>query len=128
MLEFGLIPELVGRLPIVVPLSPLDEEALIRILTEPKNAPVKQYQHYFAVGGADLELTDEALNPVAHKAMSRNTGARALRAILEEVMLELMYDLPDMDCAGVTYIMDEDVINGGKKLADLKQVRKKESA
>ncbi|MBI1371982.1 MAG: ATP-dependent Clp protease ATP-binding subunit ClpX [Phycisphaera sp.] len=128
VLEFGLIPELVGRLPIVVPLSPLDEEALVRILTEPKNALVRQYQHYFTMEGAELQFTEDALSAVAHKAMARNTGARALRAILEEVMLDLMYDLPDMENRGVTYVMDADVIAGTKKLGEMKKIKKKESA
>ena len=96
----------------VVPLTPLTEEALVRILTEPKNALVKQYKHFFQMENAELEFTDGALSAIAQKAMARDTGARALRAILEEVMLDLMYELPDSDAAGKRYIIDEDVIDG----------------
>jgi ATP-dependent Clp protease ATP-binding subunit ClpX len=94
LVEFGLIPEFVGRLPIVTPLESLDEEALITILTEPRNALVKQYQALFSMDDAELEFTDEALRAIAHKAMDRKTGARALRSILEESMLDLMFELP----------------------------------
>ena len=94
LVEFGLIPEFVGRLPIVTPLESLDEESLITILTEPRNALVKQYQALFSMDDAELEFTDEALRAIAHKAMDRKTGARALRSILEESMLDLMFELP----------------------------------
>ncbi|MBI1370167.1 MAG: ATP-dependent Clp protease ATP-binding subunit ClpX [Planctomycetes bacterium] len=128
VLEFGLIPELVGRLPVLVPLSPLNEADLVRILTEPKNALVKQYQYFFSMEGAELEFTEDALKAVAHKAMQRDTGARALRAILEEIMLDLNYDLPDMEADGVKFVIDADVINGKKALSQVQQIRKKESA
>ncbi|MDH3584770.1 MAG: ATP-dependent Clp protease ATP-binding subunit ClpX, partial [Phycisphaerae bacterium] len=129
VLEYGLIPELVGRLPVVVPLTPLTEEALVRILTEPKNALIKQYQHFFSMEGADLEFTEDALQNLARKAMQRETGARALRAILEETMLELMYELPDTESEGVTYVIDGATIEGSRDLADLARVnKKKESA
>ncbi|MCL6635104.1 MAG: ATP-dependent Clp protease ATP-binding subunit ClpX [Peptococcaceae bacterium] len=94
LLKYGLIPEFVGRLPIIVTLDALDEEALIRILTEPKNALVKQYQKLFELDGVTLEFTQDALKAVAEEALKRNTGARGLRAILEEVMLEVMYEIP----------------------------------
>ncbi|MCX8131336.1 MAG: ATP-dependent Clp protease ATP-binding subunit ClpX [Clostridia bacterium] len=94
LLKFGLIPEFVGRLPIVVTLHSLDRQALIQILTEPKNALVKQYQKLFEMDDVLLEIESDALEAVAEKAISRNTGARGLRAILEEIMLEVMYDVP----------------------------------
>lgn len=94
LLKYGLIPEFVGRLPIIVTLDALDNEALVRILTEPRNALVKQYQKLFELDGVNLEFTHDALKAVAEEAMKRNTGARGLRAILEEVMLDVMYDIP----------------------------------
>jgi len=128
VLEFGLIPELVGRLPLVCPLSPLSEDDMVRILTEPKNALVKQYQYFFSMEGAELEFTEGALRAISRKAMERDTGARALRAILEEVMLDINYDLPDTESEGVKFIIDEEVIHGRKGLADVEQIKKKESA
>ena len=94
LLKFGLIPEFVGRLPVIVTLDALDEEALMRILTEPKNALTKQYEKLFELDGVGLEFQPDALRAVSEKALARNTGARGLRAILEEVMLEIMYDIP----------------------------------
>ncbi|ACL75189.1 ATP-dependent Clp protease ATP-binding subunit ClpX [Ruminiclostridium cellulolyticum] len=96
LLKFGLIPEFVGRLPIVVTLQSLDKKALVQILTEPKNALVKQYQKLFEMDDVLLEIQDEALEHIAEKAIERNTGARGLRAILEEAMLGVMYDIPSM--------------------------------
>ncbi len=124
--HFGLIPELVGRLPVITPLMPLREEDLVRILTEPRNAMVRQYQHLFSLEGATLEFTDGALIGVARKAMKRETGARALRAIMEELMLEMMYELPEADSTGVTYIVDEDAVAANRPtLAQLKTRRQK---
>ncbi|MZP28229.1 ATP-dependent Clp protease ATP-binding subunit ClpX [Heliobacterium undosum] len=94
LLKFGLIPEFVGRLPVIVTLDALDEDALVRILTEPKNALVKQYQKFFELDQVQLEFTDDALKAIAQEAIKRNTGARGLRAILEEVMLDVMFDIP----------------------------------
>jgi ATP-dependent Clp protease ATP-binding subunit ClpX len=94
LLKFGLIPEFVGRLPVIGAVSSLDREALMRILVEPKNALVKQYKKMFALDGVELEFSDDALEAVSEQAMLRGTGARGLRAILEEVLLEIMYDLP----------------------------------
>lgn len=94
LLKFGMIPEFVGRVPIIVTLDALDESALIRILTEPKNALTKQYCKLFELDCVDLEFTDDALRTVAAEAMKRNTGARGLRAILEDIMLDVMYELP----------------------------------
>ena len=109
LLKFGLIPEFVGRLPVISTLSDLDEEALVRILTEPKNSLVKQYQRLFEYEGVTLRFTEEALRAVAKKAMRRRTGARGLRAILEHTMLDIMYELPSM--ANVSEcVVSEDVI------------------
>ncbi|MCL6580907.1 MAG: ATP-dependent Clp protease ATP-binding subunit ClpX, partial [Firmicutes bacterium] len=94
LLKFGMIPEFVGRVPIIVTLDALDEQALIRILTEPKNALVKQYKKLFELDSIDLEFTDDALRTIAAEALKRNTGARGLRAILEDIMLDVMYELP----------------------------------
>ena len=98
--EFGLIPEFIGRLPMVAPLNPLDEEAFLRILTEPKNALVRQYQKLFEMEGAELEFESEALQEIARMAKARDTGARGLRSIVEEMMLDVMYDLPDQEHKG----------------------------
>jgi ATP-dependent Clp protease ATP-binding subunit ClpX len=94
LLKFGLIPEFVGRLPVVSTLSPLDEAALVKILTEPKNALTKQYKKFFDYDGVDLEFTPDALTAISGEAIKRGTGARALRTIIEEVMLNIMYDIP----------------------------------
>jgi len=94
LLKFGLIPEFIGRLPVIAPVANLDKEALIRILNEPKNALIKQYRKFFEFEDVELELTDDALEAVAEQALLRGTGARGLRAILEEVLLNIMYDLP----------------------------------
>jgi ATP-dependent Clp protease ATP-binding subunit ClpX len=96
LLKFGMIPEFVGRLPVVATLHDLDEQALIRILKEPKNAVIKQYQKYFELERVRLKFTDDAVAAVAREAMKRGTGARGLRAVLEEVMLEVMYELPSI--------------------------------
>lgn len=97
LLKFGLIPEFVGRLPVIVTLEALDEKALVRILTEPKNALVKQYQKFFELDGINLEFKEDALETIAQEAMKRNTGARGLRAIIEDIMLDVMYELPSRD-------------------------------
>jgi len=111
LISYGLIPEFVGRLPVVATLEELDEEALVRILSEPKNALVKQYQRLFEMEGAELELRDEALAAIARKAMERKTGARGLRTILEHILLDTMYDLPSLDDASKV-VVDEAVVNG----------------
>lgn len=97
LLKFGLIPEFVGRLPVMVTLEELDEDALVRILTEPKNALVKQYKELFKMEDVDLEFDEEALRLIAKKAIERKTGARGLRSIIEETMLDIMYDIPSRD-------------------------------
>jgi ATP-dependent Clp protease ATP-binding subunit ClpX len=100
LLKFGLIPEFVGRLPVIGAVSSLDHEALIRILVEPKNALVKQYRKIFEFEDVELEFADDALEAIADQALLRGTGARGLRAILEEVLLNLMYELPSRDDVG----------------------------
>ena len=117
LIEFGMIPEFIGRLPVLAPLNPLDEEALIRILTEPKNAVVKQYQKLFEMEGAEVEFDISALREIARRAKARDTGARGLRSIIEEVMLDIQYELPDLEHKG-KYIVDEAVVKGERKLFD----------
>ena len=111
LLKFGLIPEFVGRLPVIATLEDLDEAALKNILTEPKNALVKQYRKMFEMEGVDLKFTDDALTAIALKAIARKTGARGLRAIMEEALMDLMYDVPGMDDAAEVSITG-DVIEG----------------
>ncbi len=112
--KYGLIPEFVGRLPVIATLRELDEDALVRILTEPKNAITKQYAKLFEMEDAELEFRDEALHAVARKAMERKTGARGLRSILEQVLLDTMYDLPSLEGLSKV-ILDEDVIYSKSK-------------
>ncbi|MDI9505990.1 MAG: ATP-dependent Clp protease ATP-binding subunit ClpX [Candidatus Excrementavichristensenella sp.] len=109
LLKFGLIPEFIGRLPVLVTLSQLDEDALVRILSEPKNALVKQYQKLLEMDGVALEFTEDALRAIAQKALSRKSGARGLRAIIEEVMLDTMYSLPSQDSVKKCIITKESV-------------------
>ncbi len=111
LIRFGLIPEFVGRLPVVATLEELDEDALVKILTEPRNALIKQYQRLLEMEGAELEVREDALRAIARKAMERKTGARGLRTILEQVLLDTMYDLPSLDDA-TKVVVDEGVING----------------
>ena len=127
LIEFGMIPEFVGRLPVIAPMVPLSVDALVNILTEPKNAIVRQYQHLFTLEGAGLQFTEGALRKIAERAVKRDTGARALRAVMEEVMLGLMYELPDMDNQGAEYVVDEAAIAARRPLADLR-VKRKETA
>jgi len=111
LLKYGMIPEFVGRVPIIVTLDALTEQDLVRILTEPRNALVKQYQKFFELDGADLEFTPEALEAIAREAMRRNTGARGLRAILEEIMLNVMYELPSRPEVSRCLVTRETVVN-----------------
>jgi ATP-dependent Clp protease ATP-binding subunit ClpX len=111
LIKYGLIPEFVGRLPVVATLQELDEDSLVQILTEPKNALTKQYSRLFEMEGCELEIRDDALRAIARKAMQRKTGARGLRTILEQVLLDTMYDLPSMDEVSKV-VVDEAVIAG----------------
>jgi ATP-dependent Clp protease ATP-binding subunit ClpX len=111
LVRYGLIPEFVGRLPVVATLEELDEKALVKILVEPKNALIKQYKQLFAMEGAELEIREDALHAIALKAMARKTGARGLRTILEGVLLNSMYDLPSLENVS-RVVVDETVIEG----------------
>ncbi|MFZ2288496.1 MAG: ATP-dependent Clp protease ATP-binding subunit ClpX [Halopseudomonas yangmingensis] len=114
LVRFGLIPEFVGRLPVIATLNELDEEALIQILTEPKNALTKQYGKLFEMEGVELEFRDDALRAVASRALERKTGARGLRSILENVLLETMYEIPSAEDVSKV-VVDENVIKGESK-------------
>ena len=111
LIQYGLIPEFVGRLPVVATLNELDQKTLVQILTEPKNSLTKQYQKLFDMEGAVIEFRDDALQAIAQKAMERKTGARGLRSIIENVLLDIMFDLPSTDNVSKV-VIDESVING----------------
>ena len=111
LVKYGLIPEFVGRLPVVATLQELDEEALVRILVEPKNALIKQYQQLFSMEGSELDIREEALQAIARRAMARKTGARGLRTILESTLLNSMYELPSLESVSKV-VVDESVIDG----------------
>jgi ATP-dependent Clp protease ATP-binding subunit ClpX len=111
LIKYGLIPEFVGRLPVVATLDELDEQALVQILTEPKNALIKQYKKLFEMEGCDLEIREDALRVIARRAMERKTGARGLRTILEHVLLDTMYELPSAELVSKV-VIDEKVIRG----------------
>ena len=128
VLEFGMIPELVGRLPIITPLMPLDRDAMISILTEPKNAIVRQYQYLFSIEGARLEFSRDALELIADRALSRETGARALRAVIDEIMVPHMYHLPDLENRDAVYSLTADLIERRTPLAQFVRHVAKESA
>ncbi len=130
ILHFGLIPELLGRLPITTPLLPLTEDAMVRILTEPRNAIIRQYQHLFSLEAAMLEFTESALHLIAKRAMERGTGARALRAVIDNFMIDVMFDLPDRDNQDAVYLVDASDIENGLNLDTMQQppVAAKESA
>ena len=114
LLKFGLIPEFVGRLPVVATLEDLDEDALVEILTRPKNALVKQYQRLFEMESVNLEFREDALRAIAQRAIVRKTGARGLRSIMESILLESMFDLPDLD--GVEEaVINREVVDGRAK-------------
>ncbi|MGD0898498.1 MAG: ATP-dependent Clp protease ATP-binding subunit ClpX [Thermoguttaceae bacterium] len=120
ILQFGMIPELIGRLPVVAALRPLDADALVRVLTEPKNALVKQYQALFSMEKAELNFNEQALRLIATKAHEKDVGARGLRAIIEEVMLDILYDLPEQP-PGTQYLVTEDVVAGRQPLFGMKK-------
>jgi ATP-dependent Clp protease ATP-binding subunit ClpX len=123
LIEFGMIPEFVGRLPVITALTPLSFDTLVRILTEPKNALTRQYQRFFEMEGCELEFTPQSLEVIAKKALARDTGARALRGVLEEMMLDVMYRLPEEGNNG-KYVVNEDVVNGKVDLFSQRTLRK----
>ncbi|MDE6189852.1 MAG: ATP-dependent Clp protease ATP-binding subunit ClpX [Clostridia bacterium] len=114
LIKYGLIPEFVGRIPIVVGLDALDENALVKILTEPKNAPIRQYKKLFEIDGVSIEFEDDALKEIAKQAIKLNTGARGLRSVLENIMLELMYDIPTDDTIEKIIVTKKVVCGAGK--------------
>ena len=116
LVKYGLIPELVGRLPMIAPLQPLSEEAMLKILTEPKNAIIKQFKKLFLMEGVELEFEKEALNIIVKKALERKTGARALRSIVEGILLDIMYDLPSMKNIEKCLITKDTVEKGSEPL------------
>lgn len=126
LVRFGLIPEFIGRLPILANVEDLDRAALVRVLKEPKNSLVKQYQRLFAMDGAELTLTDEALGLIADKAAERKTGARGLRAIMEELLVPIMYDLPDRE--DVTEVIIGEAVVRGEEEPEFVLAKEKKSA
>ncbi len=127
LLKFGLIPEFVGRLPVIATLTDLDEEALITILTKPKNALVKQYQRLFELEGVQLTFTEDALSAIARRAIARKTGARGLRSIMEDILLDTMFELPGMDSVEEVVVNEEAVDNPSAKPLLIHADQKKES-
>ena len=128
LLRYGLIPELVGRLPVAVPLEALDEEALVRILKEPKNALTKQYTKLFDLEEVKLTFEESALRAVANKALKRGTGARGLRAILEDLLTEVMFDLPSRDDVTEVKVIESTVTQGAPPLLEISAKRQKKEA
>jgi ATP-dependent Clp protease ATP-binding subunit ClpX len=116
LLKFGLIPEFVGRLPVIATLEDLDEPALVTILTEPKNALVKQYQRLFELEDVKLTFTDDALRAIAKRAIERKTGARGLRSIMEDILLDTMFDLPSLTSVQEVVVNEEAVTSPAKPL------------
>jgi ATP-dependent Clp protease ATP-binding subunit ClpX len=127
LVEYGMIPELIGRLPVATTMDPLDVDAMVRILTEPKDALIRQYQKFFEFEGCELEFTESALRALANKALERKTGARALRSVAEEIMLDSMYNLPERSGSGRWVVTDE-VVEGKVRLFDTRPRRRRESA
>ena len=127
IIDFGLIPEMAGRLPVITTLTALDEDALVDILTKPKNALIRQYQRFFEMENADLVFTDDALRALAQKALKHDTGARALRSIAERLMVDLMYQLPE-EAKGARYVITREIVEGKADLFSARQDLKKESA
>ena len=123
LVHYGLIPELVGRLPIIASLQEITEEDMVRILTEPKNSLIKQYKKLFSIDNVELNFEDDALTAIAAKAIKRKTGARGLRAILEENMIDVMYELPEY--SGYEVLITADVIESGEAPVYIKKQTKK---
>ncbi|HEY2411084.1 MAG TPA: ATP-dependent Clp protease ATP-binding subunit ClpX [Pirellulaceae bacterium] len=124
ILEFGMIPELVGRLPVISSLAPLDHPGLVRVLTEPKNALLKQYQTLFEMEDCHLEFSESALSAIAAKALKKGTGARGLRSIVEHVMVDIMYELPDQP-KGSKFVIDQDIVLGRRPLFPMQEPMQK---
>jgi len=124
LLEYGLIPELIGRLPVLSALTPLETEDLVHVLTQPRNALIKQYQKLFEMEDCELSFTDKALEAIASKAKAKDTGARGLRSIIESVMLDIMFELPDQG-AGGRYLVTDDVVEGRKPLLRMSEPKHK---
>jgi len=124
ILEFGMIPELIGRLPVISALAPLDHTGLVRVLTEPKNALLKQYQTLFEMEDCQLEFSPSALDAIAARALQKGTGARGLRSIVEEIMIDIMFELPDQP-KGTKYVIDEDVVMGRRRLFPVAEAMQK---
>ena len=116
LIEFGFIPELVGRLPVISTLEILNEEALYKVLTEPKNSLIKQYKKLFRMEGINLEFRKTALDQIIAQAMERKAGARALRAVMEEAMMDIMYQIPDMESVDKIIITNKVIKDGSKPL------------
>lgn len=123
LIEYGMIPEFIGRLPAVATLGPLDERSLVRVLTEPRNALCRQYAKMFELAGSSLEFTDDALVEIAKTALRRDTGARALRGVVEDLMLDIMYRLPDPDMKG-RYVITDAVVRGEAKAQPTERLHK----
>jgi len=123
IIKFGIIPEMIGRLPVIAPLLPLNENQLVSILLEPKNALVRQYQKFFEFQGASLDFTDDALREIAKKAVGKGTGARGLRTVMENIMLEPMFYLPSQK-EKRSYVVTPEVVNGQTSIFDLPEKRK----
>jgi len=128
LLRYGLIPELVGRMPVVVPLEALDEDALVRILKEPKNALTKQYHKLFELEDVKITFEESALRAIAQKALKRGTGARGLRAILEETLMEIMFDLPSREDVVEVKVTEACITNGAPPLLEIQPKRQKKEA
>jgi ATP-dependent Clp protease ATP-binding subunit ClpX len=127
LIKYGLIPEFVGRLPVIATLEELDEQALVQILTEPKNALIKQYKHLFEMEGAELEFREDSLIAIARKSMERKTGARGLRTIVENVLLDTMYELPSSENIRKV-VVDESVIFGDSEPILVCETEKKKAS
>ena len=128
LLKFGLIPEFVGRLPVIATLTDLDEAALVTILTDPKNALVKQYQRLFEIEGVKLTFTGDALVAIAKRAIKRKTGARGLRSIMEDILLDTMFELPGLDNVSEVVVNEEAVGQKGKPLLVHTEIKEKKPA
>ena len=124
LVKFGLIPELIGRLPVITVLDDLDEDALVRVLKEPRNSLVKQYKELLSMDSVELEFTDEALHAIARKTIERKTGARGLRSVMEGILLPVMYDVPN-DPTIIRVTIDKDTVEGGEAHLEYGAVRKR---